>query len=157
MTVSTAMSTAINANMAIDVPGRTIEPLCANGRGAYARARPRPLEVEATDPAVDVEDFAHQKESRPDPRGHRGRIDLVERNASGGHLGIVIAARPFDGERPSDQRVHETPAVVPCEMGERHALVDSEAAEQRAGRRQRYERGERLMDRSLRMICRANR
>src|SRR6516162_7931058 len=100
MTVSTAMSTAMNANMAIDVPGRTIEPLCANGRGAYARARPRPLEVETANTAVDVEDLAHQKESRPDPRGHRGRIDLVERNASGRHLGVVVAARPLDGERP---------------------------------------------------------
>src|SRR5215831_12692852 len=157
MTVSTAMSTAMNANIAIDVVGRTIKSLCANGCGADARARPCPLEVETADPAVDVENLADQKESGPDPRRHRGRIDLVERHASSRHLGVVVAARALDGERPTDQRVDETPAVVSCEMRERRTFVDCKAAEEGGRCRLWDEFGERLLHRGLGMRCRASR
>src|SRR5436189_98874 len=44
MTVSTPMSTAMSANMAIDVQGRTIEPLCAKrGTGHRRRYKRRQL------------------------------------------------------------------------------------------------------------------
>ena len=55
--------------------------------------RPRPLEVEPADPAVDVEHFADQKQPRAHPRLHRRRIDLGQRDAAGRGLGVVVAAR----------------------------------------------------------------
>ena len=54
--------------------------------------RPRPLEVEAAEPPVHVEDLAHEVEARLPPRLHRRGVDLVERNASGGDLGVGVAA-----------------------------------------------------------------
>ncbi len=58
----------MNANMAMDVRGRTIAHYVPSARGGDARARPRPLEIEAADPAVDVENLADQEQSRAHTR-----------------------------------------------------------------------------------------
>src|ERR1043166_3631743 len=109
MTVSTAISSAMSANMAIDVQGRTIESLCAKRGGRHARARPGPLEVESADSAVDVENFSDQPQPRTDARSHRRRIDLVERHAAGRCLRVVVAAIAGDGESPRHERGRQLP------------------------------------------------
>src|SRR4051812_48544459 len=100
MIVSTAISTAISANIAMDVQGRTMPSLCAKGGGRHVRARPGPLKIEAADPPVDVEDLADERQPGTHTRPHRRRIDFVERDAAGGDLGVVVAAIAFHGERP---------------------------------------------------------
>src|SRR6185312_17240307 len=103
MIVSTAMRTAMKANIAIDVQGR-IRSLCAKRAGGDARARPRPLKVEAADAAVDVEDLADEPQSRAHTRRHRRWIDLVERHAAGSGFRVVVAAVADDVQRPRGQR-----------------------------------------------------
>src|SRR5436190_2141370 len=88
---------------------------CDLGRespAGHVRARPRPLKIEAADPAVDVEDLADEKQARAHPRLHRRRIDLGDVDAAGGHLREVVAARVDVRQRPRDERVHEAAAIL---------------------------------------------
>src|SRR5919202_183468 len=71
---------------------------------------PRPLKMKAADSPVNVEDLANEEQPRPHARLHRRRIDLGERDAAGGDLCVVVAARIDDGERPFDDRAHEAAA-----------------------------------------------
>src|SRR5215472_14196526 len=112
MTVSTAINTAMSANMAMDVHGRTIGPLCAKGRSRDPRARPGPLEIEPADAAVDVEDLPHERQPRTHPGLHRRWIDFVERHATGCRLGDVVAAIARDAERPLHERMRQRAPVV---------------------------------------------
>src|SRR6185369_12623011 len=138
------MSTAMNANIAIDAAGRTIASLCAKARRAYARARPRPLEIEAADTSVDVENLAGEEQPGADARGHGRRIDLVERNSARRDLGVVVAARLLDGERPSDEGLREPSPIVAAEVRERRPPVEGKPFQQRRGHRRGHERRERL-------------
>ena len=65
--------------------------------GGDERRRPRPLKIEASDSAVDVEHLADQIEPRAEARFHRGGIDLVERHSARGRLGVVVPATAADG------------------------------------------------------------
>src|SRR2546423_9877686 len=112
MIVSTAISTAISANMAIDVHGRTIPPLCAKRGSRHVAARPRPLKIEPPNAAVHVEDLADERQPRTDARLHRRWVDLVERHAAGRDLGVGVAAIAFDRKRPLDERMRQAPPIL---------------------------------------------
>src|SRR5215813_3305155 len=92
MRVSTPINSAMSANMAMDVQGRTIDSLCAKGRSGDSSARPGPLKIEATDTPVDVENLPDERQPLAHPRTHRRRIDFVERDASSRRFGDVVAA-----------------------------------------------------------------
>ncbi len=77
-----------------------------------ASARPRPLEVEAAEAPVDVQNLADEVEAGTHARLHRRRVDLVSGDAAGRHLGVVVAARVADGERPLEQR--RATSGAPC-------------------------------------------
>src|SRR4051812_1995660 len=127
MTVSTAMSAAMSANMAMDVQGRTINSLCAKRRGSHVRARPRPLEIEPADPAVDIQYLADERQAVTDARSHRGGIDLVERDAAGRHFGVVVAAIAGDVERPLHERVRQPAPILARQVRQRRRTVDAGA------------------------------
>src|ERR1700730_935304 len=68
----------------------------SDGPAGDERRRPRPLKIETSDSAVDVEHFAEQTKPRADARFHRGGIDLVERHSARGRLGVVVPATAAD-------------------------------------------------------------
>ena len=96
----------------MDVQGRTIKSLCAKRGGSDVRARPRPLEIEAADPAVDIQYFADERQAVTHALPHRRRIDLVERDAAGRHFRVVVAAVAGDVERPLHERMRQRPAIL---------------------------------------------
>ena len=57
---------------------------------------PGGLEVVAADQAVEVEDLAGEVQPGNDAALQRPRIDLVERDAAAGHLGLLEAERARD-------------------------------------------------------------
>jgi len=64
MTVSTAMSTAMSANMAVDVQGRTSGLNYVPRADAATRApRPGPLKVEPADPAVHIQNLSDEEQT----------------------------------------------------------------------------------------------
>src|SRR5260370_31107781 len=75
-------------------------------------ARPGPLEVEAADAAVDVEDLAAEVEAFAETRFHRIQINLLQRHAAGGNLGVVEAAVANHGKREVDDVANDAAALV---------------------------------------------
>ena len=122
--------------------------------------RPRPLEVEPADPAVDVEHFARRRYSPGQTRDAivAGSIS-VERDAAGRRLGEVVAARVDDRQRPFDERARQTPPLgVAREVRERRRCRRSpRRREQRRGDRRRHHRGERRLHRRSRALPRPTR
>src|SRR5260370_891789 len=94
----------------------TPKPYAIDSNGPKARpprrppACPGPLEVEAADAAVDVEDLAAEVEVLATARFHSGQIDLLERDAACRHLGVVEAAVADDGERAIDKIANDAAA-----------------------------------------------
>ena len=88
---------------------------------------PRPLEVEAAEPTVDVQHFAGQVQPGTHARLHRRGIDLIERYAAGRGLGVVEPAAACDGQRPRGQRVREAAAVLSRQMRQRARRVEMRA------------------------------
>src|SRR5262252_11205955 len=99
------MRTAMGANMAIDVQGRTTGPLCAKRTRGHPRARPGPLEIETADTSVDVENLSDEPQPPTHTRPHRRRIDFVHRDAARRCFGVVVAAIANHVQRPVDERM----------------------------------------------------
>src|SRR5687767_5858180 len=57
-------------------------------RASEVAGGPRPLEVEPADAAVAVEDLAGEVQAGDFARSHRAVVDLVQRHAAGGDLGV---------------------------------------------------------------------
>src|SRR5262245_4912219 len=95
--------------------GRFVKKVLKGSR-RHEPGRPGPLEVEAADAAVHVEDFAHEEQARAPARRHRCGIDFVERHAAGSGLSEVIAARRNDRDWPLDKRVGHAAAVVASKL-----------------------------------------
>src|SRR5215831_9841728 len=86
--------------------------LLGGSRPCHRPARPSPLEVESTEPPFDVEDLAAEKESGATSRLERARVHLVERHAAGGDLGLLVAERPVDAQRPRHEQLDELAAPL---------------------------------------------
>ena len=106
--------------------------------------RPRPLEVEATNPPVDVENLADKEQPGQTPRLHRRGSISVERDAAGGDLGVVVPtglARPAAATRPargsSAGGRHGTDSARPdwarCASALEHGVRDAPPACRRPG------------------------
>src|SRR6266496_97446 len=102
--------------------------------------RPGPLEVEAPDTTVHVEDLAHEVQPRTAARSHGARLDLRQRHAARGHLRVVVAAAPLDGERPVQQPTDEPPPVLAGELSDPGIAGDAQATGDGGGDRGRKPR-----------------
>src|SRR5262249_54433655 len=104
---------------ALRVDRRIPRPRRARRAPGDVAARPRPLEVVAADPAVDVADLADDVEARTRPRLHRLEPDLRQRHAARGDLGMREAAVAGDRERPFGRGARQSAALAAHELAHR--------------------------------------
>ena len=108
-------------------------------RSACQKARrPGPLEVEATDAAVAVEDLSDQIEARRQLGFHRPEIDLFERYSTSCDLGIVPASIVFDWEFELGQRGKQAISVFSRQLRDRCLGITFDVGTERLGTPFRY-------------------
>src|SRR2546421_8273961 len=85
------------------------EGSCGASAGDVA-AGPGPLEVEAADAAVHVEDFAAEVQAGAEAAFHGVQVEFAEGDAAGGDFGVGVAAVAGDGEGSFGEPTHEVAA-----------------------------------------------
>src|SRR5437773_9223075 len=121
---------------------RRARGLAGQGSRRDPAGRPGPLEVEAPDTTVHVEDLAHEVEPRAAARGHGAWLDLRQRHAARGDLRVVVTAASLDGERPLQHATDEPPAVLAGELSQPGIAGDAQVAGDRRRDRSRKPRPE---------------
>jgi hypothetical protein len=91
------------------------------------------LEIEPTDPAITIEDLSDQIEARHQLGFHRPKVDLFERHATGGDLGIVPAPIVSDWECKLGQRSEQTISVFSRQLCRRRLGITSNVRTERLG------------------------
>src|SRR4051812_39709529 len=105
-------------------------------RGPQTRrpsGRPGPEEVVAADGAEGVEDLAAEEEAGVETALQGVGIDLRERHAAAGDLGLAVplVARPRQGVM--GERLHQPAALLAAELGEAAGAVHAGVRQQRLG------------------------
>ena len=98
-----------------------------------AAGRPGPEEVVAADRAEGVEDLAAEEEAGMPAALERPRIDLRERHAAAGDLGLGVAAVPRPRQGMAGERRDQPLALLAAQPGEALRAVDPGVREERVG------------------------
>src|SRR3954452_21776846 len=109
---------------------------CLLRRGPQARrpaGRPGPEEVVAADGAEGVEDLAAEEEAGMAAAFQGAGIDLRERHAASGDLGLAVplVARPWQGVM--GERLPQPAALLAAELGEAAGAIHIGVRQQRLG------------------------
>ncbi len=96
--------------------GHAAAHLCGHFTGQPTRA-PGGLEVVAADQAVDIEDLAGEVQAEHNPAFERCRINLFERDAARGYLGLREPQRSFNRQDEPFERFDEPVAFVARQLG----------------------------------------
>ena len=100
--------------------------------------RPRPLEIEAANPPIDVENLADKIQPGQTRDSIVAGSISVERHAARRDLRVVVPARAGDRQRPRDQRMHQAPAIVARQVRQAWSPIDRERREQGGRDRRRH-------------------